>query len=1058
MKRITISLLFFISFFLPIRSESLSSTDNYFIKNQGQWASEIAFASKGNNINLSICNDAIYYDFKNGKNGEVLRIEFENALNARIVGVSELLGKYNFFFGNSPDKWLSNVPIYKSIKLSNVYPGIDVLIHYDMGCPRYDFIILPGAEPKKIKMKISGANSLILNNNELLINGLLGQYRHKQLFAYQDYNGIRHRINCNFSIENNIISFNTGKYNKQYSLIIDPIVFSDYIGGNNIDGINDVKALNGGYIVTAGYSSSSDFKTTSGVYDTLNKGGTDIIIKKYRVENEKREMIFATYIGGGLDDIANGLALDKDGNIYLTGQTKSTDLPIIKSFGTIASGKNDAFFIRLSADGSKLLNCSYLGGSSEDIGTDIAINPQNGSVAICGYTNSRNFPIKGSADQGTIGGLYDAFITKLRPSHTSIEFSTYWGGTNNDKAWAIAQDNSSLFVGGETDGNFPIKPHRVWLGQTVDKPIDALYNGGYDGFAIKMDAHGSGVEFSTYFGGKSDDRVTAVAFFNDGTMLIGGETKKESSTKTFMTSDNAYQTRHNGNLDCFVAHLGSIKIKQPFNQKYQELIFSTFFGGSGNDSLRDIAFNEKFNAIYITGNTNSRNFPTKGENVDTKIMGKFDAYAAKLLVQGNDLLWATLFGGSEFDVATSCDVDSMYNLIIAGITESNDIIPDIKNFQGEYAGGASDGFLTKYVIGSLKIKYPIPAEMVCAGSHLDIQYDIKGLTKDEPFTIDYSLAKDSAWHNITNEAKNGQYRWDIPIFNKPYDSVRIRMTHKNGLCDTSGYFKILTPAHISGQTYYPESREVCEGDTILIYTQIEGSELTYQWYLNSEKIPGQTSQDLFVPNATLENNGKYKLMVTSLCKPNATSTEIEFKVNPATHITKQPANIEAKKGDDIRFTVKSNGLNLNYEWQRNGQKILGANNDNYSIKSVQKGNEGEYRCIVTGDCGVDTSKVAILKVNDQSAVNDERLISGLNLSILSINSNYLRFAVINSRSSFVKINIYDLFGREVKNVFSDYMKDRKELVIQFDNINSGIYFLNITNGTQSIQRKIIITK
>jgi len=1043
---------------MSIENEAVASPKKCFIENRGQWPNKIAFASKGNNLNLVINEEGIFYDFRNNEKGEVIKVEFANSLKYSISGLSMLPGKYNFFLNNSPENWFRNISLYKSLKLSNVYPGIDVVIRYDGAYPRYDFIILPGANPNNIKMKVSSARSLSLIENEVIINGFRGKYRHSRLFAYQEYSGKKHKINCEFKLDNNEITFITGRYNKNYPLIIDPIVFADYIGGSDEDRINAVKTQDGGYIVTAGSSSSFDFKTTEGVYDTLNRGGNDIIIKKFRVQHSERELIFATFIGGGMDEMANDLDIDLEGDIYITGQTKSDDFPIIKAFGTQFSGNYDAFFIRLSSDGTDLLNSSYLGGNREDIGTGIAINPQNGSVALCGYTNSRNFPIYGSADQGTIGGLYDAFITKLRPSHTSIDFSTYWGGTNNDRAWAIDQDNSFLYIGGETDGNFPIKPHRIWMGKLVDQPIDAIYNGGYDGFAIKMDANGSGVEFSTYFGGKSDDRVTAVAYFDDGSMLIAGETQKEIGERTFMITDNAYQKQNKGGVDGFIAHLGKIKIKQPFNQKYQDLLFSTFFGGTGNDSLRDMVFINDFDAIFVTGNTRSSNFPTKGDNVDSKNKGGYDAYISKFHSQGSDLLWSTLFGGSEEDISMSCDADSMYNIVIGGITESDDIIPDNLNFQGEYAGGVTDGFIAKFIIGSLDITYPIANDMVCAGSNLDIKYDTKEFPTAEFFTIDYSLSPDSAWQNITNEASNGQYRWDIPIFKQPYDSVRIRITHKSGLCDTSGYFKILTPAHILGQTYYPESRELCEGDTILIYTQLEGSQLSFQWYLNGQELPGQTSQDLFISNATMQNNGKYKLVVSGLCKPNATSDEIEFKVNPATRITKQPDDVTANKGDNVQFEVESNGINLSYEWQRNGQKILGANDRKYVIESVQKTNEGEYRCIVTGDCSIDTSNVAVLTVNDPSAVDDEIVNNSLILSIISSSDSWIRFSVRNDKSSFVEIKIHDLFGRTVKTVYNGYIPEKKEFLISYDDLNSGFYWLSANNGTNSVHQKIIITK
>lgn len=1052
MKITILSILILLSSILTAKTEEM-----FFIKNSGQWNNQIQFAARLTNTNISITPTGIFYDFVNGNKGEVIKLSFVNALNYKIQGQEKLNTKLNFFYGNNPNKWISNVNTYKSVKFSNVFPGIDARIYLDKSLPRYDFVVYPGADASKIKLDISGAKSLSLVNNEIIINGSNGSYKQTGLFAYQVINGIKQKIKCKFEINKTTLTFDLGNYDRNLPLIIDPIIFADYIGGSEEDGINAVKATNGGYIVTAGYSSSLDFKTTTGAYDTLHRGDMDVIVKKYKVEHAIRELIFATYIGGGLNDVANDLDIDSKGIIYLTGKTNSSDFPIINPFISQFGGNYDCFFIRLTSEGDELLNSSYLGGSSEDVGTSLAINPQNSSVAICGYTTSRNFPIYGSADQGTIGGLYDAFITKLRPTHTSIEFSTYWGGTNNDRAWAIAQDNSYLYIGGETDGNFPIKPARYWHGNLVDQPIDAIYNGGYDGFAIKMDATGSGVEFSTYYGGKEDDRVTAVSYFKDGSMLIAGETKKESGDATFKFTDNAFQKKNNGGIDGFIAHLDKIKIKQPFNQKYQELIFSTFFGGSSDDSVRDMSFDDSFGSLYITGNTKSSNFPIVGNNSISKIMGKYDAYIAKFSNLGSEIIWSTLLGGSAQDIAMSCDIDSLNNVVIGGITSSKDLFPDDVITPNEYAGGSSDGFVTKYSISTLQVTYPIAEDKVCAGSHLDIKYSTTEFSPDTPMTIDYSLSPDSAWTNLTHNATNGLYRWDLPIFERPFDSVRIRITHVSGICDTTGYFYILAPAKIISQSFYPESQELCEGDTILIYTEVSGSNLGFQWYLNNQKLVNQTSQDLFIEHATTKNSGKYKLIITGQCKPDATSKEIAFTVKPRTRITLQPNDKTAYIGDNVQFKVEAEGLNLTYKWLRNGQQIIGANQSTYTIENVQKQNEGDYNCIVSGECYSDTSQIATLKVSDASDVIENDL-TPYKLELLSNDNDVIRFSLTSDKVANVNIKLVDLLGRNVMDIYQGDALSTKEFTISKNSLNSGIYLLNANDGMHNSYLKIVITK
>jgi hypothetical protein len=244
----------------------------------------------------------------------------------------------------------------------------------------------------------------------------------------------------------------------------------------------------------------------------------------------------------------------------------------------------------------------------------------------------------------------------------------------------------------------------------------------------------------------------------------------------------------------------------------------------------------------------------------------------------------------------------------------------------------------------------------------------------------------------------------------------------------------------------------------LIYSQVDGSELSYQWYLNDKILSEQTSQDLFISHATMENNGKYKLVVTGLCKPNATSDKIEFKVNPATRITKQPENIRANKGDNVRFEVESEGINLSYEWQRNEQKILGANDWQYVIESVQETNEGEYRCIVTGDCSIDTSDAAILTVDDASGIKNDIILNGLYLNVIAITDVQMVFSVRNVKNSYVEINIFDLFGRIVKRIYSGNISGKMEFTITLNDFNSGFYMLSISNSTNIVHKKLIINK
>jgi len=320
------------------------------------------------------------------------------------------------------------------------------------------------------------------------------------------------------------------------------------------------------------------------------------------------------------------------------------------------------------------------------------------------------------------------------------------------------------------------------------------------------------------------------------------------------------------------------------------------------------------------------------------------------------------------------------------------------------------------------------------------------------------LHPDSAWINLTHEATNGVYRWNVPIYVEPLDSVRNRITHVSGVCDTTGYFKILTPAHITEQKYYPESRELCEADTIIISTKVDGSNLSYQWYLNGQELQGQTEKDLFLPNATVKHSGRYKLVVIGQCKPDAVSDEISFVVKPATEVTKNPEDVLALKGDIVQFAVEAKGVNLEYQWQRDSSNIIGAKSAVYIIENVEESSEGQYRCVVTGECGTDTSQVAILKVQDASPVLSEERSAYLEIKKVVDYGAEIHLIITSQISEPVELTIVDLFGRNVKTLYKGMIDSEKEFIISKDEFASGFYLLSVKSNSYITREKSIITK
>ena len=1084
MKKIYCFLLLFVSFNLVAQNNVLELLDYsrltdskaYFIENKGQWDKDIKYVSKMNGLTLVINNNAMFFNYykispvenSNLQNvaGHVISTNFNNTENYSITGLKVIPTKFNYFKGSDQSKWVTGVSAYNQIKLNNVYKGIDAVLSFDNSRPRYDFIILPGADPSQISLSYTGAYSLELKNNDLVIKTSLGDVLHSKLTAYQENGENVNQVQCNFKLINNKINFELGNYNHNLPLIIDPTVFADYIGGSDEDQITSVKIFQDSTIVVAGWTKSMDFKTTPGAYDSILGGDKDIIVRKLTVTGTNRSMVFSTVIGGGGTDDASGVAIDPDGDIYLTGSTQSSDFPTMNPLYATYAGSTDAYITKLAKTGDKLIYSTFVGGGKEDVATAIAVN-LNKTPVICGYTNSTNFPMAGAPYQNKLKGQYDAFIFRLNAAGKSIDLATYWGGAGNDKAWAIAmEDDGGLYFTGETNSggipDFPALPYRtvtVWGTTTVvDKPFQLANNGGYDAFVVKMDATG-GPEYCTFFGGNTDDRGTAISFMPDGTVLFAGETVKEPSKPKFPTTSNAYSITNKGGIDGFLAKLDKVRADGQGN-KSQLLLFSTFFGGSGDDNVTGMSFYSNSDGIYLTGKTTSSNFPTKGDGTTNKIAGKADAYILKMATLGNDIIWGSLLGGADVDCATSIDITSQGDPVIGGYTASTNLVKSNINFQGNNNGGVSDGFVLKYVLGSLTITNPVVKDKFCANSNVDVKYDYATPFSDTTkFEMRYRLSPSNNWVTVTKSAVNGDYKWLTPSIDMPLDSVQVMFTHPSGLNVTSPFFTLMSSPKISISSTIPADLNACEGDSFSIITNVVGTSPGFKWYFNNNLIPNQTTKDLSIKSVKSSDAGRYKLVVVGLCKPDATSQEIVLNIKPATVITDQPKDLlNFKKGLTAQFSVAATGLNLKYQWLRNNNKILSANDSTYKMDNVQSSQEGKYSCVVTGDCGIDTSSQATLTIDNSDVFENPDNSSANNIKIIRESKDEVVFSVNIPESLNSDIKLYNILGYTVQNIFSGNVEASNEYKINKTALSAGIYWITIDSGKNRFVKKVIITQ
>ncbi|MGH9476977.1 MAG: SBBP repeat-containing protein [Terriglobales bacterium] len=387
-------------------------------------------------------------------------------------------------------------------------------------------------------------------------------------------------------------------------------------------------------------------------------------------------LTFATLLGGTGYNQANAVAVDRYDDGYIAGYTLSSDFPPVNAFqATLAPGQygpdNDAFVAEISPDGNKLIYSTYLGGNGDDRATGIAID-STGAAYVTGYTSSTNFPLQ-AALQGSNAGGYDAFVAKLAPLGATLAYSTYLGGSQDDRAAGIAVDGAgeAFVVGTTASSDFPVSataPQKTFGGST-------------DAFAVALNSSGSATLYATYIGGSGTDSGSSVAVDATGNAYVGGAT----ASSDLPVTPGALQSALAGKTDGFVAqilHSGS------------SFGWVTYLGGSKADEVNAVAV-DTAGSVYAAGDTSSIDlFPGASSVYQQSLAGGTDAFVAKINNQGSNLIYGTYLGGGSTDVATAVAVDSSNNVYVAGNTSSSDF-PVTSNATQSIYGGAQDGFLSK---------------------------------------------------------------------------------------------------------------------------------------------------------------------------------------------------------------------------------------------------------------------------------------------------------------------------------------------------------------------------
>jgi hypothetical protein len=610
--------------------------------------------------------------------GSDISMSLEDSSNPNFSGVDQLESKTNYFIGQDQSRWHRDIPNYKQLIAKNVYPGIDLKYYGTNSQLEHDFIVSPGADYKQIAFHFDGQKNLILDTEgNLILKTEKSDLRLNAPITYQQTSSStgksKHTIPSKFELNDNKVTIALdADYDRTQTLIIDPtLVYSTYLGGTDNDNAYNIAVDSTGNAYVSGQSdSTSNFPVVS-PFQAANAGGSDTFVAKFNSTGSA--LVYSTYLGGsGVDWGDGGIAVDASGNVYVSGNTDSSDFPTSSPYqATYGGGGLDAFITKLDPTGSSLVYSTYLGGSGADWAIGGLAIDTGDNVYVSGKTNSIDFPTA-SPFQGSNTGGYDAYVAKLDSTGTTLVYSSYLGGSGNEVARDLGIDSSNnIYVTGFTD--------------SLDYPTSSPYQGSNaggtnDAFLSKVDASGSFLTYSTYLGGTGNEEVYGIAVDGSGSAYIVGSTDSAD-----LPVASPYQGAPTGFGDAFITK---------FDNTGTALTYSTYLGGGSGDFARGVDVDQSGNA-YIIGITSSSDFPLLAP-VQSTLAGWYDIFVTKLNSSGSALVYSTYLGGTSLD-DTYGDIvaDSSGNAYISGYTRSTDF-PTFDSFQASHGGSTNDAFIAKF--------------------------------------------------------------------------------------------------------------------------------------------------------------------------------------------------------------------------------------------------------------------------------------------------------------------------------------------------------------------------
>jgi hypothetical protein len=647
---------------------------------------------------------------------------------ARVVALEKLEATSNYFLGDDPSLWHTEVPNYGRVRLEGIYDGVDLDFYGTRRQLEYDFRVAPGADASQVRVWFDGAEAIDVDESgDLVLRMRGGEVRQQRARVYQDGPGGRQEVSARYALTGyGEVGFDLGAYDPAQPLVIDPVlVYSTYLGGSDSDECRGIAVDDAGAAYIGGITSSPDFPT-----EDAGRSLPGVFVAKLNPTGTA--LVYATFIGDGrLDVICGGIAVDGAGAAYITGHTFSNRYPTVNALQPDHPGRDNAFVTKLNPAGTALVYSTYLGGSADDEGQGIAVDA-SGVACVTGWTESFDFPTLNAIQSGG-AGRRDTFVTKLGATGTSLYYSTYYGASADDEGRDVALDTAgAAYVTGSTRST----------NLFTTNAFQAVIGGSTDAFVMKLNAFGTPA-YATYLGGSREDFCEGIAVDIGGNVCVTGHT-----SSTDFPTVNPVQAANAGSVDAFVTRLTAAGTTA---------VYSTYLGGSDWDQGDGIAVDSDL-AAYVTGRTTSTDFPTLYEV--QAYGGGADALVTKLNASGG-LVYSTYLGGSNWDFGSAIAVDNGRAAYVAGGAFSLDF-PTAYPEQSANAG-RGDAFVAKLTPCADTLQFSASSYSVTEGGTATITVTRTGGCTGGDVTVLYVTSDDTAVAGTDYTAAFGSFTFPAGV-------------------------------------------------------------------------------------------------------------------------------------------------------------------------------------------------------------------------------------------------------------------------------------------------------